>query len=94
MGACYENRSLIKVKAENNAKSNLIESVKSKYIIQNIFSFLDENIKLNLIIYNKEYQKLFGIDIDYYKRKSGKYKKGEKNGTEKNLFLLTLLLRI
>ena len=47
--------------------------IKSSYILKTILSFLNEKQKLNMIIYNKELQKIFSVDIDYYKEISGKY---------------------
>ena len=41
---------------------------------------LNEKQKLNMIIYNKQLQKILGVDIKVYKEISGKYKIGEKNG--------------
>ena len=69
-------------------KSN-INSIKSPYILKKVFSFIDEKRKLNMIIYNKELQKKLGIDIEEYKKKSGKYKIGEKNGKGKEYILNT-----
>jgi len=48
-----------------------------------IFSFLNEKQKLNLIIYNKKLQKLLRVDIEDYKRISGKYKIGKRKGNGK-----------
>ena len=39
--------------------------------------------KLNLIIYNKEMQTILGVDINTYKKKSGKYRIIDKNGKGK-----------
>ena len=52
---------------------NLRKAVKSSYIIDNIFSYLNLRTKLILIIYNKKYQNQFGINIEKYKEISGKY---------------------
>ena len=54
-------------------KINLAKQIKSLYIFKYILSFLYENKKLCLIIYNKEYQNKLGIDIEHYKEISGKY---------------------
>ena len=59
---------------------NLRKSIKSTFILKKIFSILDENIKLNMIKYNKNYQKLFGFNIEYYKEISGRYMVGDRNG--------------
>ena len=57
-----------------------INDVKSSFITKIIFSFLIEKNKLNIIIYNKELQKKLSVDINNYKKISGKYKIEEKNG--------------
>jgi len=62
------------------SKKDIIKSIKSLYILTEVFSFLSEKEKLSLISYNKEMQKFLEIDIEDYKRISGKYKFGEKNG--------------
>ena len=51
-------------------------------IKRKIFSFLFEKDKLETIKYNKFFQKVLGVDIDSYKKQSGKYiiiDKNEKN---------------
>ena len=60
-----------------------IKHIKSNYIINNIFSFLFENKKLELIKYSKKYQRRLDIDIKYYKQISRKYIIGERNGKGK-----------
>ena len=42
-------------------------------IKRKIFSFLSEKDKLEIIQYNKFFQKVFGVDIENYKKLSGKY---------------------
>ena len=84
----YDNTSIKNIKIRDYKPVNL-RSVKSLYIIDNIFSFLNEKQKLNMIIYNKKYQKLFGINIEYYKKLSGKYKVGERNGRGKEYSINT-----
>ena len=69
-------------------KSN-INSIKSTYILKEVFSFLYEKQKLNVIIYNKKLQKKLDVDIEEYKKISGKYKVGEKNGKGKEYELNT-----
>ena len=59
---------------------NQLKNIKSTFILKRIFFNLDENIKLNMIKYNKNYQKLFGLNIDYYKERSGRYMVGDRNG--------------
>ena len=58
----------------------MLNLIKSFLIIKKIFSNLDEELKLTLIIYNKHFQKILNIDIIDYKRFSGKYIIGERNG--------------
>ena len=60
--------------------TNIVKTIKSKYIINNIFSYLYEIKKLELIKYNKKSQKILEIDINYYKQISGKFLKEERNG--------------
>ena len=74
--------------AELNKITN-IEEIKSLYIIKEVFSFLSKKQKLNMIIYNKKLQKLLLVDIEDYKKISGKYKIGTKNGNGKEFILNT-----
>ena len=67
------------IKDELKKKINL-ENIKSSYILKDIFSYLNKKQKLNLIIYNKQLQKIIGVDIEDYKEASGKYKIAEENG--------------
>ena len=55
---------------------SLLKLIKSLYIFKKTFALVNENIKLNLIIYNKILQNKLGIDIKNYIVKSGKYKIG------------------
>ena len=43
--------------------------------------------KLNMIIYNKECQKMVLVNLKDYKKLSGKYKIGKKMEKEKNIIL-------
>ena len=71
---------------------NLLKSAKSYYIIKEIFSFLDEKKKLNMIIYNKKYQKRLDINIDNYKILSGILHVGGRNGYGTETLLDTHIL--
>ena len=51
----------------------LIKDIKSETIIQKIFSFVDEKVKLKEIKYNKNLQNINGIKINDYKYFSGRY---------------------
>ena len=68
-----------------NIKSeiNLEKSIKSFYILKDIISFLSAKQKLNLIIYNKQLQRKFNVNIKDYKKISKVYKICEKNGKGK-----------
>ena len=68
---------------------NLRNSIHSRYIKKNIFSYLNNKRELNLIKYNKTYQKELGINIQDYKLLSKKYLIIEKNGTCKEYKLNT-----
>ena len=59
---------------------SLNDEIKSKNIRKDIFSYLNEKQKLKMIIYNKKLQNIFGVNINDFKKISGKYMKIEKNG--------------
>ena len=69
-----------------------IQNIKSSYVINNLFLFLRQKQKMNLIIYNKRLQKMFGIDIKDIKEMSGKCIIGEKNGKGKEYDLSNNLI--
>ena len=75
--------------AELKNKEINIEDIKSSYIKKEIFSLLDQKKILSMIIYNKKLQKLFAVNIEDYKKISGKYMEGEKNGEGKEYGLET-----
>ena len=81
MGMLHDNKDN-KTLIENNTlieKVDLFNGVKSLYIIKYILSFLSEKQKLEMIIYNKKVQNKLGIDVEYYKKISGKYLIRENN---------------
>ena len=65
------------------AKSIKLNNIKSRYILKNIFSYLDEGLELEIIIYSKQLQKQLNVNIDNYKNMTGHYTKIEKNGKGK-----------
>ena len=71
--------------AFGNIKStiNIEKSIQFLYILKDIFSFLSEKQRLNIIIYNKHLQKQFDINIKDYKRICKIYREGDKNGKGK-----------
>ena len=65
-------------------KSNAdLNNIKSNFILKNIFSFINEKSKLDIFKYNKNFQKKLNINIEDYKKISGKYIEGERNGYAK-----------
>ena len=51
----------------------MFENTKSVYFIKTVLSFLDDQRKFELVKYNKNLQKLIGINLMDYKRFSRKY---------------------
>jgi len=64
-------------------EKNFEKSIESLYILKDIFSFVSEKQKLNIIIYNKYIQNILEINIENYKRISRRYREGERNGKGK-----------
>ena len=86
MGASNFNKKMIETNniiIENIDSINLTKTIKSSYVVQIIFSFLDEHRKLNMIKYSKKYQESLEIDINYFKEKSVRFIVGDKNGKGK-----------
>ena len=69
---------LNEVSKNENLKYTKIKNIKSLYMQKLIFSFTNEKVKLNMIKYSKYFQNIFSINIENYKKISGKYKKGNK----------------
>ena len=63
-----------------NSSIKYFDNIKSKYLIQFIFSFIAENIKLKAIKCNKHLQNKLNIELINYQLFSGRYKKYKKNG--------------
>ena len=51
----------------------IIENIKSKYILQNIFNYIDKKTSLEIMKYNKKMQNRINRNINEYKEYSGKY---------------------
>ena len=51
---------------DNFNKNNMLKKIRSKYIVKRIFDNLKQNKLLNIIHYNKEYQKLMKIKLKDY----------------------------
>ena len=71
---------------------NIFTYIQSNYILKNIFDFLFNNKKLDIIIYNKEIQNKLGINLENYKLESDRYKIIDKNGNGKEYQLDTNIL--
>ena len=61
----------------------MLENSKSTYFIKRLFSFVDENKKLEIIKYNKNLQNIIDISLINYKFLSGRYIIFEKDGMMK-----------
>jgi len=70
---------LIKSDLKENKQSNLVK-IKSNHILAEIFSFINVKTQLSILTYNNYLKKKLAINIENYKKISGKYKKGGKNG--------------
>ena len=75
-----------------NSSINSEKSIKSVHIFKEIFSFLEKKTLFNIINYNKQWQYFLKINIDDYKKLSGKYKIGKKDGRGKVFKLNTNIL--
>ena len=70
----------IKVEQTELKTVQYLRNIKSEYILKHIFSYINQKEKLNLIIYKKELQEKIGVNIEDYKKVSGKCRIIEKNG--------------
>ena len=79
---------------KNDREKSIIylREIKSCHIVKKVFSFLERKRKLNIIIYNKEFQKIILVDLKDYKKISKKYKIGDKNGKGKEYNYRGILL--
>ena len=74
---------------ESNSLKSILRDIKSSNIINKIFSYVNENRKLNIIKYSKFFQNILLINIEYYKKISGKYKIDGINGNGEEYELIT-----
>ena len=70
----------------------MINNVKSRLILQKIFSFIYSERNLNIIRFNKKLQNKFNITIDNFKKSCKKYKIGERTGKGKEYNLYDILI--
>ena len=54
-------------KKEKSKNKRNIEKIKSKFFFEKIFSYLSKGKSLNILKYNKKYQKILNIKINDYK---------------------------
>ena len=59
---------------ETKYNRDYLTSIKSFYVLKRVISFLSEEQKLDLVKYNKKYQKKLDIEIEDYKKKVGNIK--------------------
>ena len=53
-------------------KNNMITKIRSKYVIIKIFEHLNQNRLVDVIHYNKMYQKMMNINLKFYKNEFSK----------------------
>ena len=85
------NSSKQSITVKDNDETSL-KKVRSMYIIGNILSLLDEKKRLYMIKYNKKIQNHLELNIEDYKKISGRYIIGERNGKGKEYILETNIL--
>ena len=61
----------------------MLEQIKSSFITKEIFAYISNERKLELIKYNKHMQKILDVNLLNYKIYSGKYLLIDKNGIGK-----------
>ena len=79
------------MKEASKLSFELRKKIKSQNILKYIFSVLNQKKKLNMVIYNKKYQRILGFNINYYTLISGKEYIDLKKGKGKELKLNTNL---
>ena len=67
----------------------MLKNIKSSYFIINIFSFIDDGLKLDIIKHNKKLQNIMNITIMNYKFFSGRYLIYEDDKKVKEYYIIT-----
>ena len=67
------------------SRINKLENINSLFILNKLFSFLDESKKLSLLNFNKQLQKRINITLDDYKNITGNYRIIDDLKKEKNI---------
>jgi len=82
----HSNNSSIITKAK---KANKFKNIKSidRWVVKDIFSFLSEKLKLEIIKYNKDLQKNLDINIGNYKNIRGIHREIDRNGKGKEYYI-------
>ena len=68
---------------------NILFRIKSRYIIKEIFSYLNIQTKSKISLFNNKLHDIMNIDIELIKKISGKYKIAPENGKGKEYILNT-----
>ena len=63
--------------------------IRSSLILKKIMNNIENKIKFNLILYNKSIQKKLGLDLNDFRRFSGRYKI-EESGIIKELIVIII----
>jgi len=66
----------------------MLSNIRSIYIVEIIFSYIEEKSKLKIIRHNKDFQKKMGIELIHYKLLSGRFIKYEKDKIAKEYRIL------
>ena len=64
---------------KNKSNYGYIQKIRSEYILKQIFTFLSEFQKLDLLKYNKYNQKKIKFELEHYKKESQKERKIDKD---------------
>ena len=64
----------------------MLENIKSKYILKNLFFYISEKKKLTLLRYNKNIQTKLNIHLFNYKIFSGKYRTISENNKNVQIY--------
>ena len=67
----------------------MLENIKSSYFIINIFSFIDDGLKLDIIKHNNKLQNIMNITIMNYKFFSGRYLINQDDKKVKEYYIIT-----
>ena len=76
----------IKKNTKNTNNKNILNKIRSNYILQRVFSYLNELSKLDLIKCNKNLQNKIDIKLINYKLYSGVYIEYEQDGKGKEYY--------